>query len=193
MCLHVVCSPVVRTATVWGRSLRLCGFGQTAVCCWMLWRVRCGCCVREWLSRRGSGPRMRYMNMEDPLKIIGVDHAVLLRNPRALTGATVACAGWRVEVVALACPGRLQVLPCDGPLPALGGEGSIGPRRGEHRRHGCTVRVCRWRGGAMAERIMVTSWKAWTSQGRQRAARPLTWIGGPARVASDDCVVARLR
>ena len=78
---------------------------------------------------------MRYMNMEDPLKIIGVDHAVLLRNPRALTGATVACAGWRVEVVALACPGRLQVLPCGGPLPALGGEGSIGPRRGEHRRH----------------------------------------------------------
>ena len=35
------------------------------------------------------------MRVEDPLKVIGVGHALLRRVPRALTGATVACAGWR--------------------------------------------------------------------------------------------------
>jgi hypothetical protein len=35
------------------------------------------------------------MRAEDPLKVIGVGHALLRRVPRALTGATVACAGWR--------------------------------------------------------------------------------------------------
>jgi len=35
------------------------------------------------------------MRVEDPLKVIGVGHALLRRVPRALTGATEACAGWR--------------------------------------------------------------------------------------------------
>ena len=35
------------------------------------------------------------MRVADPLKVIGVGHALLRRVPRALTGATEACAGWR--------------------------------------------------------------------------------------------------
>ena len=35
------------------------------------------------------------VGVEDPLKVIGVGHALLRRVPRALTGATEACAGWR--------------------------------------------------------------------------------------------------
>ena len=38
------------------------------------------------------------MRAEDPLKVIGVGHALLWRVPRALTGATVACAGWRMLI-----------------------------------------------------------------------------------------------